>query len=109
MDRDAVSHEADYDPDEGSDLAHDSAGRPVTNAYLEHLADELERDEVLPAGTIVEFQVRGRPSLTAPGEKSPTVHFRVPARLRSVVEQRARREGKSVSALAREALERYVS
>ncbi len=109
MDTDAVNRGADYDPDDGSELAFDSAGQPVTNDYLERLADELEQDEVLPAGTTVEFQVRGRPSLTAPGEKSPAVHFRVPANLRSAVEQRARREGKSVSALARDALERYVS
>lgn len=43
---DAASRRADYDPGEGSELTYDSAGSPITNAYLERLADELERDEV---------------------------------------------------------------
>lgn len=109
MDTDAVNYRPDYDPEENSDLVYDSAGNPVTNDYLEQLANDLERDEALPEGTTVEFHLTGRPSLTGPGEKSPTVHFRVPARLRSTIEHRAQQEGKSVSALAREALEHYVS
>lgn len=108
MDNQDVTHGPDYDPDAGSELVYDADGNPVTNDYLKHLADELEHDDALPAGTRVEFRV-GRPSLTAPGQHSPAVHFRVPARLRSIVEERAKREGKSVSTLAREALERYVS
>jgi len=51
----------------------------------------------------------GRPSLSGPGEHSPRVAFRVPAELREAAERRAAREGKSVSALAREALEQYLA
>jgi hypothetical protein len=110
MDNDAVNYGPDYAPEEGAELLYDSAGTPVTAQYLDTLADEFKgSDEALPAGTTVEFHVSGRPSLTAPGGTSPTVHFRVPERLRATVEHRAETEGKSVSALAREALERYVS
>lgn len=51
----------------------------------------------------------GRPSLTAPGKHSPQVSARVPPELRDAAEQQARREGKSVSQLIRELLERYLA
>jgi hypothetical protein len=51
----------------------------------------------------------GRPSLTGQGGRSPQVSFRVPPSLRDAAERQARREGKSVSQLAREVLERYLS
>lgn len=51
---------------------------------------------------------RGRPSLTGRGDVSPHVSFRLPADLRALAEQRARAEGKSLSALAREALENWL-
>ena len=51
----------------------------------------------------------GRPSLTGRGGRSPQVSFRVPPSLRDAAERQARREGKSVSQLAREVLERYLS
>jgi hypothetical protein len=55
-------------------------------------------------------QVRaGRPSLAGRGGRSPQVSFRVPPSLRDAAERQARREGKSVSQLAREVLERYLS
>lgn len=47
----------------------------------------------------------GRPSLGKAGTRSPAVAFRLPANLRAKAEQVAEREGKTVSALAREALE----
>jgi hypothetical protein len=50
----------------------------------------------------------GRPSLTGPGKHSPQVSARVPAELREAAEQRARSEGKSVSQLIRELLERHL-
>src|SRR5690606_18963427 len=43
----------------------------------------------------------GRPSLTAPGRQSPQVGVRLPEALRAAAEARAKREGKSVSALMR--------
>ncbi len=51
----------------------------------------------------------GRPSLTGPGKHSPQVSARVPPELRDATEQQARREGKSVSQLIRELLERYLA
>jgi hypothetical protein len=53
--------------------------------------------------------VRGRPSLTAAGRHSPRVSFRLPDHERERAERVARQEGKTVSALAREALERYLA
>ncbi len=50
----------------------------------------------------------GRPSLGAKGP-SPRVAFRVPPELRTKVEERAAREGKRVSEIAREALEKYLA
>lgn len=51
----------------------------------------------------------GRPSLTGTGRHSPAISFRVPDDVREAVEQLAASEGKSVSQLARDALEQYVS
>ncbi len=63
------------------------------------------------AAQIVEDARRaaGRPSLTGPGKHSPQVSARVPRELRDAAEQQARREGKSVSQLIRELLERYLA
>lgn len=47
----------------------------------------------------------GRPSLGRAGTRSPSIAFRLPADLRDKAEQLAEQEGKSLSALAREALE----
>lgn len=47
----------------------------------------------------------GRPSLGRAGTRSPSIAFRLPADLRHQAEQLAEREGKSLSALARETLE----
>jgi|SRR5215831_9048821 len=51
----------------------------------------------------------GRPSLTGPGKHSPQVSARVPPELRDAAERQAKREGKSVSQLIRELLERYLA
>ena len=63
------------------------------------------------AADIVEDARRsaGRPSLTGPGKHSPQVSARVPTELRDAAERQARREGKSVSQLIRELLERYLA
>ena len=52
---------------------------------------------------------RGRRSLTGGSIHSPRVSFRVPESLRTAAEEAAAREGKSVSELAREALEQYLA
>ena len=50
----------------------------------------------------------GRPALGAVGQHSPRVSFRVPEQVRRQAERRAAVEGRSVSEIAREALERYL-
>jgi hypothetical protein len=51
---------------------------------------------------------RGRPSLGGQG-RSPQVTFRAPPSLRAQAEERAARDGKTVSQLAREAFEMYLT
>ena len=51
---------------------------------------------------------RGRPSLGGKG-RSPQVTFRAPPSLRAQAEERAARDGKTVSQLAREAFEMYLT
>lgn len=94
----------DYDPDSG-EVLHDAAGRPLSAEALEKLADEAEGGYDLSAARQTHPR-RGRPSL-AQGE-SPQVRFRLPADLRDRAADVAQREGKSLSQLARAALEDYV-
>lgn len=47
----------------------------------------------------------GRPSLSGAATRSPQIAFRVPAEIRDRAERAAAAEGKTVSQLAREALE----
>jgi hypothetical protein len=75
----------------------DSNGNRITEARAEEMAEHALR------------AVRGRPSLTRPGHRSLRVSFRLPDHERERAEQVARQEGKTVSALAREALERYLA
>lgn len=57
----------------------------------------------------VQRQARaGRPSLAGNEGRSPQITFRAPVSLHDAAERQARREGKTVSQLAREALERYL-
>lgn len=65
-------------------------------------AEELAREVLHAAG-------RGRPSLTGPGRRSPQLRLSVPERLRDGLKARASAEQRSVSELAREALERYLA
>jgi predicted HicB family RNase H-like nuclease len=70
------------------------------------------RAEQITADTLAEIRRRnlipGRKSLTGGSVHSPRVQFRVPESVRAQAEQRATAEGKSLSALAREALEHYL-
>lgn len=99
----------DYEPDNGSELVYDSAGNPITQAYLDEVAAEFESLDGVPDDARVEVRVAGRPSLSGSGRVSPAVHFRVSDLLRAKAEERARRDGKTVSELAREALEHYLA
>ena len=51
----------------------------------------------------------GRPSLTAPGERSPEVKARVPADLRQRLADEAERRGTTTSELVQRALEEYLA
>ena len=95
--------ESVYDPATGETL-HDSKGNPITQEYLDEVTGEAETGYNLGELT----PTRGRPSLTGRGE-SPQVRFRVPTDLRARAAERAKAEGKTVSQLAREALEHYLA
>ena len=75
----------------------DRQGRRVTDEYADAAAEEALR-LVRP----------GRPALGTVGQHSPRVSFRVPEQTRLRAEQRAEAEGRSVSEIARDALERYL-
>lgn len=82
---------------------------------------DLERDDVrLPDGTRLTQQVAdtivmdvrrkaGRPSLTGEAAASPRVSFRLTPDVRDRAAALAEREGKTVSQLAREALEKRIN
>lgn len=86
-----------------------ASGRELTEQDVEQLADEFERDDgpTRVVGRLGDVR-RGRPSLTGRAAASPRVSFRTTDDLRARAEDRAAREGKSVSQVAREALESYL-
>lgn len=94
---------SEYVP-EGNSLRHDAKGAPITQEYLDRAAREAEEGLDLTRARRV-----GRPSLGSSGRHSPRVSFRLSEDVRSRAEQVAHREGKTVSQLAREALERYLA
>lgn len=87
------------------ELLHDAKGNPIDSAYIETITREAEigydLENLTPARV-------GRPSLSRSGD-SPQVRFRLPAATRAEAEALAAREGKTLSELAREALEAYLS
>ena len=90
------------------DVVLDKKGRRIT----EQRTGAIAADALQKAGV-------GRPSLTAPGRRSPEVKARVPAELRDRLHQpaelrdrlhqAAEQRGVSASELVREALERYLA
>lgn len=78
-------------------------GIPITDELAEQLADEAEAGYELAAAKRV-----GRKSLAGAHGTSPRVNFRMTAELQARAQARAEREGKTVSEIAREALEQYV-
>lgn len=78
------------------EVVRDSRGRRITEADAARLAEDAIA------------KVVGRPSLTGAGQRSPQVSFRVSAETRRLAEERAAAEGRTVSELARHALEQYV-
>ncbi|MFN2496107.1 MAG: hypothetical protein ABR608_09420 [Pseudonocardiaceae bacterium] len=83
----------------------DRHGNRITSEYLERaLADILDKDAPVEPSEVR----RGRPSLSGGSTHSPQVTFRLPDQLHRQAVDAAEREGKTVSALAREALEQYL-
>ncbi len=74
------------------------------------LADGTRLTEQEAADIVEEVRRRGgRPSLTGRAAVSPRIAFRVDPRVRDSAAQIADREGKTISQLAREALEARVA
>jgi hypothetical protein len=80
------------------------SGLEITPEIADALADEAERGYDLSKA---ERRVVGRPSLSGNGA-SPRMSFRITPELYLALKQRAEKEGRSVSDLAREAVARYV-
>lgn len=78
-------------------------GRTMTEADAVRLAEEIETGFDPATATRV-----GRPSLAGGDGASPRVNFRMTDELHRRAVQRAEREGKSLSELARDALAAYV-
>lgn len=79
------------------------SGISITDELAEELADEAEAGYEL-----TETKRVGRKSLAGSRGSSPRVNFRMTAELQARAQARAEREGKTVSEIAREALEQYV-
>jgi hypothetical protein len=79
------------------------SGAPITEEVAEQLAKEAEAGYDLSQGRRI-----GRKSLGGGSGRSPRLNVRTPADLYEKALAKATREGKTVSQLAREALEKYV-
>lgn len=86
------------DVDLATEDVRDSSGRRITVAYAEQAA----ADALASVGP-------GRPSLTGAKSPSPQVTFRVTPQLRERADAEAAKQGRHLSDLAREALERYLA
>ena len=86
------------DVDLTAEDVRDSKGRRITEEYVERAAAEA----LATVG-------RGRPSLTGAKAPSPQVTFRVTPELRAKAAAEAARQGRRISDVAREALERYLA
>ncbi|MGH3943039.1 MAG: hypothetical protein ACRDTG_31335 [Pseudonocardiaceae bacterium] len=96
--------DADYDPGV-DDLLYDTQGNPIDSDYIDKVSHEAEvgydPEDLAPARV-------GRPSLSEAGD-SPQVRFRLPAATRAEAAALAAREGKTLSELARDAIEAYLT
>ena len=80
------------------------AGTEVTSEVTDALAEEAERGYDL---TEARRRRVGRPSLAGRGA-SPRVSFRTTPELYRAAQRQARKEGRTLSDLAREAVARYI-
>jgi predicted transcriptional regulator len=82
-----------------------ASGELLTEEDIEKIADEIESDEPV---VFTAIRPVGRPSLDGNGA-SPRVTFRVPQALYDAAAERAIEEERTVSAVAREALEKFLA
>jgi hypothetical protein len=95
---DEERYELGPDIDLDVEVVTDRTGRRITEARAEQIAAET-----------LQKVGRGRPSLAGRRGRSPQITFRLPPELRAKAERRAARDGKRVSDVAREALERHLA
>ncbi|HET7591078.1 MAG TPA: hypothetical protein VFK14_12970 [Solirubrobacterales bacterium] len=86
-------------------LGRTRSGTLITEELAEQWAEEIEKNP--PDPSELERRYVGRPSLSTEG-RSPRVSFRVPMDVYKAAWKRADDDGRSLSSLAREALERYL-
>lgn len=86
-----------------SKLPRSKTGVPITDDLSERLANEAEAGYDLTRSKRV-----GRKSLAGADGVSPRVNFRATAELHARAKARATKEGKTISQIARDALEQYV-
>ena len=84
------------------------AGHTITEADAERMAAEFEKADLDFANAEYPRR-RGRPSLTGRAERSPQITFRVDDDMLQRASHVAQRDGLSLSALARRALDAYLS
>jgi hypothetical protein len=82
-----------------------ASGKILTEEDAERIADEIESDEPV---VFTGVRLVGRPSLDGNGT-SPQLSFRVPRDLYDAAAERAIAEERTVSAVAREALEKFLA
>lgn len=82
-----------------------ASGKFLTEEDAERIADEVESDEPV---NFTGIRLVGRPSLDGNGT-SPRLSFRVPRELYDAAAERAIAEERTVSAVARDALEKYLA
>ena len=93
-----TKHQVLSDVDLEIDDVRDSQGRRITEEY----ARAATAQAIASVG-------RGRPSLTGTKATSPQVTFRVTPELRARAAAEADRQGRRISDVARDALERYLA
>ncbi len=86
-----------------SKLPRAKSGVQITDELAEQLADEADAGYHLTPSKRV-----GRKSLAGADGVSPRVNFRMTGELQARAQARAEKEGKTISEIAREALEQYV-
>lgn len=91
---------------EDVDLDKEEVYLPDGRRLTDELADKLAKEALAAARR--RNLIPGRKSLTAPGEHSPVLRFRVPDSVHRRLEERAAKEGKTLSKVAREAVEAYL-